>query len=199
MAYGFNDDKSKADIEAIVANAIVDKVDKVAGKGLSTNDFTDALKTRLESAITTVDTAINSTSTNPVQNKVIYTALSNKVDKVSGKGLSTNDFTTAYKNKVDYSSFNTIGSTVNLRNYSSSSLYTFPYDGFVKLTSFGSGTETYVALYDARGNGIGSEYCYGLGGGADVELVFVKKGMKAYAYSGTSNNTAIFYPLASYN
>ncbi len=29
------------------------------------------------------------------------TAINNKVDKVSGKGLSTNDFTNAYKNKVD--------------------------------------------------------------------------------------------------
>lgn len=31
----------------------------------------------------------------------IETAVKNKVDKVSGKGLSTNDFTNEYKNKVD--------------------------------------------------------------------------------------------------
>ena len=31
----------------------------------------------------------------------VETALNNKVDKVAGKGLSTNDFTNAYKNKVD--------------------------------------------------------------------------------------------------
>ena len=31
----------------------------------------------------------------------IETAVNNKVDKVSGKGLSTNDFTDAYKNKID--------------------------------------------------------------------------------------------------
>lgn len=48
----------------------------------------------------TVDSAISSTSENPVQNKVIYTALDGKVDKVSGKGLSTNDYTTAEKNKL---------------------------------------------------------------------------------------------------
>lgn len=41
------------------------KVDSVAGKGLSTNDYTDEDKT----------------------------ALANKVDKVTGKGLSTNDYT----------------------------------------------------------------------------------------------------------
>ena len=48
----------------------------------------------------TVDSALSSTSTNPVQNKAINTALGNKVDKVSGKGLSTNDYTTAEKTKL---------------------------------------------------------------------------------------------------
>lgn len=48
----------------------------------------------------TVDSALSSTSTNPVQNKVINSALGDKVDKVSGKGLSTNDFTTAEKEKL---------------------------------------------------------------------------------------------------
>lgn len=49
----------------------------------------------------TVDSSLSSTSTNPVQNKAIKAALDSKVDKVSGKGLSTNDFTTALKNKLD--------------------------------------------------------------------------------------------------
>ena len=48
-----------------------------------------------------VDSALSSTSTNAVQNKVINTALGNKVDKVSGKGLSTNDFTATYKTALD--------------------------------------------------------------------------------------------------
>ena len=69
---------------------------------------------------TTVDTSLSSTSTNPVQNKVVNSAINNlntlvgdtavstqiqnavanKVDKVSGKGLSTNDYTTAEKEQV---------------------------------------------------------------------------------------------------
>lgn len=49
---------------------------------------------------TTVDSTLSATSTNPVQNKAIHTALGSKVDKVSGKGLSTNDYTTAEKNKL---------------------------------------------------------------------------------------------------
>lgn len=68
----------------------------------------------------TVDTSLSSTSTNPVQNKVVNSAISNlntlvgntsvstqitnavanKVDKVSGKGLSANDYTTIEKNKL---------------------------------------------------------------------------------------------------
>lgn len=95
------------------------KVDKVDGKGLSTNDYTTAEKTKLSGIETganktVVDTTLTSTGTNPVQGKAIYTelgkkadtttvntALGNKVDKVTGKGLSTNDFTNDYKTKLD--------------------------------------------------------------------------------------------------
>ena len=63
-----------------VITALADKVDKVEGKGLSTNDYTDADKTIVGG---------------------VTAALAGKVDKVSGKGLSTNDFTDAYKTAVD--------------------------------------------------------------------------------------------------
>lgn len=67
---------------------------------------------------TVIDSALSSTSTNPVQNKLINAVLieidsaideitenvsnldTNKVDKVSGKGLSTEDYTTAEKEKL---------------------------------------------------------------------------------------------------
>ena len=48
----------------------------------------------------TVDSALSNESENPVQNKVITVALNEKVDKVSGKGLSTNDYTTSDKDKL---------------------------------------------------------------------------------------------------
>lgn len=51
-------------------------------------------------AAVTVDSALSDTSTNPVQNKVIKGALADKVDVESGKGLSTNDYTTTEKNKL---------------------------------------------------------------------------------------------------
>lgn len=90
----------------IINTALENKVDKISGKGLSANDFTDTLKTKLDGIAsgankTVVDASLSTTSTNPVQNKVINTALGNKVDKVSGKGLSANDFTGELKTKLE--------------------------------------------------------------------------------------------------
>lgn len=42
-----------------------------------------------------------SSSTDNITKTEVETLLNNKVDKVSGKGLSTNDFTSAYKTKLD--------------------------------------------------------------------------------------------------
>lgn len=61
------------------------KVDKVDGKVLSTNDYTTTEKNKLAGIEagankTVVDTALSSTSTNPVQNKVVNTALAGKSD-----------------------------------------------------------------------------------------------------------------------
>ena len=154
----------QSEYAALIA-AIAGKVDKVEGKGLSTEDYTTAEKTKLAgieanannytlpaattsalggvkvgsnlavdangvisgdySAATTsanglmsstdkakldgiaegatavtVDSAISSTSTNPVENQAIYTALAGKVDTETGKGLSSNDYTDAEKTKL---------------------------------------------------------------------------------------------------
>lgn len=56
-----------------------------SGKGLSTNDFTTTEKNKLSGIATgatktVVDSTISPSSTNPVQNKVIYNALLGKVD-----------------------------------------------------------------------------------------------------------------------
>ena len=55
------------------------KVDKVSGKGLSTNDFTNTYKSVLDNY--TVDSTLNSTSTNPIQNAVVTQALDAKQPK----------------------------------------------------------------------------------------------------------------------
>lgn len=50
--------------------------------------------------VSMVDNTLSLESANPVENRVITSALNNKVNKVSGKQLSTEDFTTAEKNKL---------------------------------------------------------------------------------------------------
>lgn len=102
------------------------KVDKVTGKGLSTNDYTTTEKNKLASigdqarAIilpgnNTLAGFVNSTDmpgvvdawgTNDsiafslVTANAAISGLNGKVDKVEGKGLSTNDYTTEEKNKL---------------------------------------------------------------------------------------------------
>lgn len=67
-------------------------VAKSAGKQLSTEDYTTAEKEKLAGLTKiTVDSALSSTSTNPLQNKAINTALGGKVPttrKVNNKALS---------------------------------------------------------------------------------------------------------------
>ena len=63
------------------------KVDKVTGKGLSTNDYTDEEKEKLKGLSNYDDTEIKK-------------EVGGKVDKVQGKGLSTNDYTTEEKTKL---------------------------------------------------------------------------------------------------
>ena len=104
---------SIADLKTILGldsfnNAALDtKVDKVPGKGLSTNDFTTAEKNKLASITGTsagdqdlsgyATTSQLATKANAAD---VTTSLATKVDKVIGKDLSTNDYTTAEKTKL---------------------------------------------------------------------------------------------------
>ena len=80
-----DDDKP---ISTATQTALDSKVDKVEGKGLSQEDFTTELKSKLDGLSNYNDSTITE-------------ALSNKVDKISGKGLSTNDYTTEEKAKLE--------------------------------------------------------------------------------------------------
>ena len=89
-----------------------DKVDKEIGKGLSTNDYDDTEKGQVATNTSAIETLNgNSSVIGSVDNKVANglqdskdytdTQLETKVDKIVGKGLSTNDFTAEYKAKLD--------------------------------------------------------------------------------------------------
>ena len=76
-----------------VTSGLAGKVDKENGKGLSTNDYTTTEKNKLsgieaEANKTVVDSALSSSSTNPVQNKVVNTALETKQDTLSSAQLA---------------------------------------------------------------------------------------------------------------
>ena len=69
-----------------VYNALADKQDKLtAGTGISIsgNTISCSVSGGSGGGSITVDSTMSSTSTNPVQNKVIYTALQNKQDKIN--------------------------------------------------------------------------------------------------------------------
>lgn len=99
--------------------AAENSVKKVDGKDLSTNDYTNADKEKVDNLPSDTNTVLGNKvdkvtgkglSTNDYTNvdkgKVdnlpanTNTALAGKVDKIAGKGLSTNDYTTTEKNKV---------------------------------------------------------------------------------------------------
>lgn len=54
-----------------------------------------------EGGSVTVDSELSETSTNAIQNKAVTKALNSKVEKVDGKQLSTEDFTSAFKAKLE--------------------------------------------------------------------------------------------------
>ena len=96
------------------------KVDKESGKGLSSNDYTADDKSKLEGIEASADVnkiesvklngeplpideqkAVNIDLSDYATDSELSSGLSGKVDKQEGKQLSTEDFTTAYKNKLD--------------------------------------------------------------------------------------------------
>ena len=98
-----------------IATAIANKVDKVDGKGLSTEDFTTALKESwllCQRAQKPITSRVFLTSSLFLQGKLevgevapakvtgLPDALAGKVDKVAGKGLSANDYTDEEKEKL---------------------------------------------------------------------------------------------------
>ena len=88
-------------------SALDTKVDKEDGKGLSSNDYTSAEKEKLAGIEMGANRYVhpdthgaNMIVTSPQRRFTSDAELGGKVDKVEGKGLSSNDYTTAEKNKL---------------------------------------------------------------------------------------------------
>lgn len=65
------------DVINLLSSAINNKVDKEEGKDLSSNDFSDYYKARLNQAITVVETTWNPESPYPPTTKLVYEAIQN--------------------------------------------------------------------------------------------------------------------------
>ena len=117
VSVNLDDYSTTEQMNEAIATAIANKVDKVDGKGLSTEDFTTALKEKLvalpEGAEVNYVKSVSDEFTVSEEGKLevkevaqakvtgLPDALAGKVDKVEGKGLSTNDFTNELKEKLD--------------------------------------------------------------------------------------------------
>ena len=119
---------------ADVTTSLATKVDKVSGKELSTNDYTTAEKTKLAaitgtntgdqdlSAFATTSQLVTKANATDVTTSLatkanaadVTTSLATKVDKVTGKELSTNDYTTAEKTKLAAITGTNTGDQVNI-------------------------------------------------------------------------------------
>lgn len=86
-----------------LVNSVSNKVDKVTGKDLSTNDYSNEAKAEVAKVADKVDKVEGKgLSTNDYTNeaKAEVAKVINKVNKVSGKRLSTNDYTNEAKAEV---------------------------------------------------------------------------------------------------
>ena len=121
-----NNKASQTDLNTLTS-IVNTKVDKVTGKGLSTNDYTTNEKNKLAGIETganrtIVDDELSISSTNPVQNKVILeefgnTATSDDITRLEGviDDLMDEDIGSSYTNMI----YNSYGVTVNdLKDFS---------------------------------------------------------------------------------
>lgn len=80
-----------------LTTTVAGKVDKVEGKGLSTEDYSSDEKTKLsgieaEANKTTVDVSLDSQSGNPISNNAVVAALANKSNALLVRNISFNGF-----------------------------------------------------------------------------------------------------------
>ena len=127
----------------------------------------------------TVDSALSSTSTNPVQNKVLYVALNNKLDKngtatYAARDSSGNIISSTYAKKTDLSSY--VKSINNVKPDSA---------GNVNISNSGGGSNITVdsALDSASNNAIANKAVY-----AALDNKLDKTGTAAAATKATQDS-----------
>ena len=128
-------------------------VQKESGKGLSTNDYTTAEKTKLAGIATgatknTIDSALSTTSTNAVENKVINTALGTKANTAD---LSTVATSGSYNDLSNKPTIPTVPTKVSA--FTNDSGYLTSSTGGVTVEQLASPDSGYTATYVVKQNG----------------------------------------------
>lgn len=150
-----------------ITQKLNEKVDKITGKGLSTEDYTTSEKTKLGTieegaqvntvtsvagrtgavTLTKTDIGLDNVDNTSDDDKPISTAtqtvLDSKVDKVEGKDLSQEDFTTELKSKLD-----------GLSNYDDSTITETLSNKVDKISGKGLSTNDYTTEEKAKLEGI---------------------------------------------
>lgn len=157
------------------------------------NNF-DALYARIPSSggtNITVDSTLSSTSTNPVENKVIYAALNNKLDKTGTAAAATkatqdsygNVIATTYARKSDLSGY---VKTINNQEPDAS--------GNINISTGGTNVVVDTTLSSTSTNPIANKAVY-----AAVNSKLDKTGIAAYATRDSSGNiiSSTYAPLDS--
>lgn len=212
-------DKSDVYTKTETNNALNTKVDKVENMGLSANNYTTTEKNKLagietNANKTVVDTALSSISTNPVQNKIINSAIKNVVAlTLSSAGLQKKNL---LKNTLTTRTVSGVTFTVNedksiTVNGTATSDIWLPIST-VKKSSYRKGNLRFTTGNSYTGNMViycsttsnGSQFITGGGGGIYQETEkYPNDTTEKYVYefyikSGTSFDNVVFYPMVRY-
>lgn len=128
-----------------LTTALSNKVDKVPDKGLSTNDFTAAYKTKLDGIAEgankiTIDSALSTTSTNPVQNKVTNSKFVDIENAIATNLIDTSKLISTIK----YGVTRTNNGDGSISYVGTNTLTTDNYLALMTYTTLSSGTYTFT-------------------------------------------------------
>ena len=180
-------------IENTISDINKAKVDKISGKGLSTNDFTTDEKNKLAGIATgatkvIVDSALNSTSTNAIQNKVVTNMKTNIDDELSNKPSKTGDGASGTWG------INVTGSATKLTT--ARSINGTSFDGTGNITTSCWGTARNIYIIDSNNNSANKSSAVSVNGNADITLkmpaTFKMTKTQSITVAGDANT---YYPV----